>query len=186
MKNSQTPNKLSVKLISIGEIEVGKSCLIKRYCEGSFVSDYITTIGIDYGVKKVPFNDMLVAINIFDLSGDDDYKPVRTNYYKDTLGVLMVYDVNIKSTFDALVKWEKEAESNGLSLSKCIVVVVGNKVDLKKREVKAETAKEWAKKRGYQFYEASAKSGINVNESFKFLFDNMFNKKIENRSRFIY
>ena len=66
------------------------------------------------------------------------------------------------------------------------MVVVGNKVDLKKREVKAETAKEWAKKRGYQFYEASAKSGINVNESFKFLFDNMFNKTIENRSRFIY
>ena len=65
MKANYT-NKLSIKLISIGDVEVGKSCLIKRYCEGSFVSDYITTIGIDYGVKTVPFNDSLVAINIFD------------------------------------------------------------------------------------------------------------------------
>ena len=90
-------------------------------------------------MKKVPFNDSLVAINIFDLSGDDDYKTVRRPYYKDTLGVLMVYDINIRSTFDNLNKWEKEAESSGLDLSKCIVIVVGNKSDIKnKREVKAE------------------------------------------------
>ena len=44
---SKYSNKLSIKLISIGDVEVGKSCLIKKYCEGSFVSDYITTIGIE-------------------------------------------------------------------------------------------------------------------------------------------
>ena len=186
MKANYT-NKLSIKLISIGDVEVGKSCLIKRYCEGSFVSDYITTIGIDYGVKKVPFNDSLVAINIFALSGDDDYKTVRRPYYKDTLGVLMVYDINIRSTFDNLNKWEKEAESSGLDLSKCIVIVVGNKSDIKnKREVKAETAKEWARNKGYHFYEASAKTGANVSESFKYLFEGMFNRTIDNRSKYVY
>ena len=178
--------KLHVKLISVGDVEVGKSCLIKRYCEGSFVSDYITTIGIDYGVKKVPFNDTLVNINIFDLSGDDDYKPVRINYYKDSLGVLMVYDVNIKATFDSLPKWEKEAENNGLDLKKCIVVLMGNKTDIKKREVKTEVAKEWAKGRGYKFYEASAKSGFNVNDAFKYLFNTMYSKTVENRSKYVY
>ena len=178
--------KLHVKLISVGDVEVGKSSLIKRYCEGSFVSDYITTIGIDYGVKKVPFNDTLVNINIFDLSGDDDYKPVRINYYKDSLGVLMVYDVNIKATFDSLPKWEKEAENNGLDLKKCIVVLMGNKTDIKKREVKTEVAKEWAKGRGYYFYEGSAKSGQNITEAFKFLFEQMFNKTIDFRSKYIY
>ena len=127
MSGHKLENKLSMKLISVGDVEVGKSCLIKRYCEGSFVEDYITTIGIDYGVKKVPFNDCLVNINIFDLSGDDDYKTVRTEYYRDSMGVLMVYDVNIQETFDSLGKWEKEAERNGLDLSKCVVVVLGNK-----------------------------------------------------------
>ena len=186
MKDKKIDNGLSMKLISLGDVEVGKSCLIKRYCEGSFVEDYITTIGIDYGVKKVPFNDCLVNINIFDLSGDDDYKTVRMEYYKDSMGVLMVYDINLQETFDSLGKWEKEAEKNGLDLSKCVVVVLGNKTDLKKRQVKTETARVRAKEKDYKFFEASAKSGANVSEAFKFLFDGMYNRTIENRSKYIY
>ena len=182
---NKAENKLSMKLISVGDVEVGKSCLIKRYCEGNFIEDYITTIGIDYGVKKVPFNDCKANINIFDLSGDDDYKKIRTKYYTDTIGVLMVYDINIKATFDSLVKWEKEAEKNGLLLTKCVVVVLGNKCDLKKREVKTETAKEWAKGRGYKFYESSAKSGHNVSEAFKYLFNAMYTKTIQIRDKYL-
>ena len=184
--NNKIENKLAIKLIRVGDVEVGKSCLIKRYCEGCFVKDYITTIGIDYGVKKVPFNDCLVNINIFDLSGDDDYKTVRTEYYKDSMGVLMVYDVNIQETFDSLGKWEKEAEKCGLDLTKCVVVVLGNKTDLKKKQVKTETARDWAKGKGYKFFEASARSGVNVSEAFKFLFDGMYNRTIENRAKYIY
>jgi small GTP-binding protein len=78
-------------------------------------------------------NDSIVAVNIFDLSGDDDFKSVRKQFYIDAIGVLMVYDVNIKTTFESLSKWEKEAENNGLDISKCVVVVVGNKTDQKKR-----------------------------------------------------
>jgi GTPase SAR1 family protein len=74
-----------------------------------------------------------MAVNIFDLSGDDDYKQIRKPFYTDAIGVLLIYDTNIKSTFDSLIKWEKEIESGGLDLSKCIVVVVGNKADLKKK-----------------------------------------------------
>lgn len=74
-----------------------------------------------------------MAVNIFDLSGDDDYKLIRKQFYTDAIGVIMVYDVNIKSTFDNLAKWEKELETNGIDLSKCIVIVVGNKLDLKKK-----------------------------------------------------
>ena len=64
MKEKKIESTLSMKLISLGDVEVGKSCLIKRYCEGNFIEDYITTIGIDYGVKKVPFNDIKVNFYI--------------------------------------------------------------------------------------------------------------------------
>jgi GTPase SAR1 family protein len=76
-----------------------------------------------------------MAINIFDLSGDEDYKQIRKPFYTDAIGVIMAYDVNIKSTFDNLPRWEKEMESNGVDLSKCIVVVVGNKLDIKKKVI---------------------------------------------------
>jgi DnaJ family protein C protein 27 len=62
-----------IQLISVGDTKVGKSCIIKRYCEGRFVQKYITTIGVDYGVKKVTVSGRKVAVNFFDLSGSADY-----------------------------------------------------------------------------------------------------------------
>ena len=100
-----------VKMIKMGDTEVWKSCLIKKYCEGNFVDDYVTTIGIDYGVKNEKVNKTTtLAVNSFDLSGDDDYKLIRKDFILDSLGVLFVYDCNISSTFDNISKWEKEAE----------------------------------------------------------------------------
>ena len=64
---------IDIKLISVGDVKVGKSCIIKRYCEGRFVSKYITTIGVDYGVKKIAVGGKKVAVNFFDLSGSEDY-----------------------------------------------------------------------------------------------------------------
>lgn len=61
------------QLISIGDAKTGKSCIIKRYCEGKFVNKYITTIGVDYGVKKVNVHNKNVAVNFFDISGSPDY-----------------------------------------------------------------------------------------------------------------
>ena len=75
------PSNLFFKIISVGNQECGKSCLIKRYCEGRFVKRYISTIGIDYGVKKLDCMGYKVCINFFDLSGNDEYKGIRTDFY---------------------------------------------------------------------------------------------------------
>ena len=132
-------------------------------------------------------NGNLLAINIFDLSGDDDYQLIRKDFMSDALGVLLVYDINIKSTFENIVKWEREAESNGINLSKCVVVLIGNKIDIKnRREVNQNTAKEFAKSRGYQYYEASAKTGQGVNDTFENLFESLHSRAIEVRSRYFY
>jgi GTPase SAR1 family protein len=70
------------------------------------------------------------------MSGDDDFKFIRKQFYPDAMGVVMVFDVNIKTTFDNLSKWEKEVEANGLDLTKAVVIVLGNKIDKKKKRVK--------------------------------------------------
>ena len=80
-------------------------------------------------------DDLTMAVNIFDLSGDDDFKEVRKDFFKDAIGVVMVFDVNIKVTFDNLARWELEAKTCGLDLSKSNVIVVGNKNDKKKTVV---------------------------------------------------
>ena len=85
------------------------------------------------GCWKININETTLAINIFDLSGDEDYKIVRQPYLIDAIGVVLVFDVSLKITFDSLSKWEKEAESNGLDLKKAVTIVIGNKSDSKKR-----------------------------------------------------
>lgn len=76
--------QILIKILSIGDPEVGKSCLIKRYCEGRFVSRYIPTIGVDYGVKKTNIKNYKVNINFFDLSGESDYLTISKEFVQDS------------------------------------------------------------------------------------------------------
>jgi small GTP-binding protein len=129
------PVNVFFKVISVGNSEVGKSCLIKRYCEGRFVKRYISTIGIDYGVKKLDLLGHKVCVNFFDLSGNEEYKLIRSEFYKDTNGVLLVFDVSNRDSFVSLIHWEEEMKRFGVDMTKAKVVLIGNKVDLKGREV---------------------------------------------------
>ena len=102
---SKLKKPLKIKIISIGNCEVGKSCIIKRYCEKRFVPKYLQTIGIDYGVTKVNVKDRDVKLNIFDMSGHLLFHEVRNEFYKDTQGAILVFDVTDKASFDALEDW---------------------------------------------------------------------------------
>ncbi|KAI8469597.1 MAG: P-loop containing nucleoside triphosphate hydrolase protein, partial [Monoraphidium minutum] len=102
-----------IKVVSLGACGAGKSCLIKRYCEAKFVSKYIPTIGVDYGVKPVRLGDFEVRVNLWDMAGPDAYLEVRSEFYKDSQGALLVFDVNSRASFDALPAWLDEARRCG-------------------------------------------------------------------------
>ncbi len=164
------PTHICFKITSVGNSEVGKSCLIKRYCEGRFVKRYISTIGVDYGVKKLTIKDHPISINFFDLSGNEEYKLIRTEFYEDTTGIVMVYDIDNRDSFSSLVHWEDEMKRNNVDMSRVKVIVCGNKCDTKGREVPLKDAQSWCKNRGYLHFETSASDAINVTEAFETLF----------------
>ncbi|KEG07123.1 ras-related GTP-binding protein [Trypanosoma grayi] len=111
-----------IKVISMGSSGVGKSCIIKRYCEGRFVTKYIPTIGIDYGVKRVVVRapphmlpatpKLAVRVNFWDMAGGEEYLEIRNEFYNAAEGALLVYDVTDAASFAALDKWVKEMETN--------------------------------------------------------------------------
>jgi len=153
---------------------VGKSCLIKRYCEQKFISRYISTIGVDFGVRPVVLdlpptrsggnstNDSLeVRVNFWDLSGDPDFADVRTEFYEHTQAMLLVYDVTARASFENLEKWLREAEKHGAR--PLITVVAANKADDDaagpQRQVSEEEGRRWAAAHSIGYYETSAKSG---------------------------
>eukprot|EP00033_Pygsuia_biforma_P001153 GCRY01001310.1.p1 GENE.GCRY01001310.1~~GCRY01001310.1.p1 ORF type:complete len:188 (-),score=1.07 GCRY01001310.1:76-639(-) len=158
-----------VKMITLGEGAVGKTCLIKRYCEGKFISKYLSTIGIDYGVKKANVNGEEIKVNIWDLSGRPEFLEVRNEFYRDAQGGLLVFDVHQRDSFDKLDTWLAEANKFGAQNVKFILV--GNKIDITgPRAITKEEARQWGQFHGFQYYEASAKTGQNLSELFGALF----------------
>ncbi|XXQ37957.1 Ras family [Plasmodiophora brassicae] len=154
----------------MGDGAVGKSCLIKRYCEKKFVSRYITTIGVDYGVKVVKFRGKEISINFWDLAGHPEFFDIRNEFYKDTQAALLVFDVGSRASFGKLDAWLHESVQFGGKIRS--IVVCGNKVDLPGRAVPRDEAESWAASRGYKYFETSAKSGDNVDAVFECLFGN--------------
>jgi GTPase SAR1 family protein len=96
-------SQLRIKIITMGDAASGKSCLVKRYCEERFVSKYISTIGIDYGVKPTKIKGRDVRVNFWDMSGSEAFFEVRNEFYKDASGALLVYDVSNKKSFEVRI-----------------------------------------------------------------------------------
>lgn len=140
-------NVVRIKILTMGNAGCGKSCLVKRYCEEKFVSKYISTIGVDFGVKGVSVDGLDVKVNFWDLAGAQEYFEVRNEFYRDCQGAVLVYDVGSRKSFDDLDAWVKEAAKFGAK--DAVVAVAGNKTDTKKREVKQKEGQAWATARGF-------------------------------------
>ncbi|KAI8813026.1 RJL family GTPase [Cladochytrium replicatum] len=168
---------LRIKLLSMGDSGVGKSCLIKRYCEQRFISDYIPTIGIDYGVKAITIGDSEVKINFWDVAGDPIYYEIRNEFYRDTNGVLLVYDVCNRMSFENLDNWLSEMVMLGGG-GDAVIYVAANKIDQGPRTVSMQEGLAWAQGNLYRYFETSASGGDGVNELFSQLFQQIV-KKIE-------
>ncbi|KAM7118100.1 dnaJ homolog subfamily C member 27 isoform 2-T2 [Ciconia maguari] len=148
-----------------------QSCIIKRYCEKRFVPKYLATIGIDYGVTKVQVRDREIKVNIFDMAGHPFFYEVRNEFYKDTQGVILVYDVGQKESFDALDEWlaemKQELGPHG-NMENIVFVVCANKIDCTKhRSVDESEGRLWAESRGFLYFETSAQTGEGINEMFQ-------------------
>ena len=158
-----------IKIISIGAGGCGKSCLIKRYCEERFVTKYIATIGVDYGVKPVNIDGTDVRVNFWDLSGHSEFFEVRNEFYKDAQGILLVYDVSSRASFEECDNWLTEASKYGADPAITPCALCGNKTD-KRRQVEEQEGVQYASSRGMTYIETSAASGERVEDMFNGLF----------------
>lgn len=184
------PRAIRIKVLSVGSENVGKSCLIKRFCEGRFVQKYITTIGVDYGVKPAQISGQTVKVNFFDTSGGQEYRDIRVEFYSNTNAAVLVYDVTNRKSFQELGGWLEEANRHGCPLSKQhktgdtpYVVLMANKTDLPKRAVTAADGMQFASQHGMYYYETSAASGEAVVEAFNFLFEKVVAQNLEVRKK---
>jgi len=153
------------KLLLIGDSGVGKSCLLLRYADDSFTESFISTIGVDFKIKTMVIDGKKVKLQIWDTAGQERFSTITSSYYRGANGLILVYDVTSRSSFDNLKKWLDDIEK--FSTGHVVRLLVGNKSDLEsKRQVDFNTAKAYADKLNIQYLETSAKQGSGVEKAF--------------------
>jgi Ras-related protein Rab-14 len=154
------------KYIIVGDMGVGKSCLLHQFTENKFLPDSSHTIGVEFGMRMIETMGKTVKLQIWDTAGQERFRAVTRNYYRGAAGALLVYDVTRRSTYQNLSTWLSDARRH-LTNPNTVIMLVGNKTDLgPQRQVTFEEASKFAEENGLIFIETSAKTGENVEETF--------------------
>ena len=177
-KKNEKKKMFEAHLVTLGDTKVGKTSLILRYIDNFFNMNYLSTIGIDSKIKKITLsNGEEIKVKISDTAGQERFKSIASNYMKKANGILLVYDITDKLTFENINKWAEEINKDEEKTKP--ILLIGNKSDKSdERVVTKEEGEEFAKKccGGIKFYETSCKTGENVEEAINDLVNQIYNK----------
>jgi small GTP-binding protein len=154
-----------LKVVVVGDGTVGKTTLIRRYCEGKFHASRVATIGVDFYTQRVQLPSGTVKLSIWDMAGQDHFETVRAGFYRGSLAATLVYDVTTMASLASLKRWRDEVLQAVRSQA---FLMVGNKVDLK-RAVQPQLARRAADYFRVPYLETSALTGEGVNDMFETL-----------------
>jgi Ras-related protein Rab-8A len=124
--------------------------------------------------------EKLIKLQIWDTAGQERFRTITKTYYKGAHGIILTYDVTDENSFKNIKNWVKQIEQN--AQNNVCKVLVGNKCDRDERKVSFEEGQKLAKEVGMQFFETSAKTNYNVNETFTYLTREILNNNEVKRS----
>jgi len=163
-----------VKLVLLGESNVGKSSLVLRFVQNKFLERTEGTIGAAFLTKSLSLDEnTTIRFEIWDTAGQERYHSLAPMYYRGAPAAIVVYDIGSLSSFEKGKSWVSELRTAGDS--KITIAFVGNKSDLsdKDRQVPTATGQEYAKENDLLFLESSAKDNVNVSEIFQTIAQNL-------------
>ena len=175
MKEDPDDYEQLYKIIIIGDSGVGKSNILGRYLHDEFKEDTKSTVGVEFGSKKMQIENATIKLQIWDTAGQERYRSITSAYYKGAKGCFIVYDITNSQSFDDIIKWYEEIKKSG---DKGVsIILVGNKCDLEnERKVSIEMGKNKAKEMNCPFYETSALSNIMIEQVFKSMCEDIYNR----------
>jgi len=153
------------KLVLIGDTGVGKSCLLLRFADDAFTESYISTIGVDFRFRTVKIENKTFKLQIWDTAGQERFRTITSAYYRGADGIIMVYDVTDRESFEHIQDWLNEV--NRYATEGTCKLLIGNKSDKEdQRTVTTEEGEIYAQELQMPFLETSAKSASNVEAAF--------------------
>jgi small GTP-binding protein len=156
---------VTMKLILLGEANVGKSSIMNQMVHKNFDLMYTTTIGVDFYIKNIIYDNLHYKLQIWDTAGQEKFANLINNYYRTASCAIVVFDITNYTSFN---KVDKCIESfNCHTDSERPIILVGNKLDLHRiREVSLEEARDKADKYNSVYLECSAKRDNNIHNIF--------------------
>ena len=174
----QKINLSAIKIGLLGDSSVGKTAICNSLMNVEFAEDMLSTIGSDKLETKFPLKDgKTIKLILWDTAGQERFRSVALSALKAAQGVVVVFDVTKKLTFQNVDNWLQDIKDN---LTNPNLVLFGNKADLDNREVSENEAKKYAKKNNLEYFETSAKTKQGLNEGFSYLVNVIYDKASEN------
>ena len=150
------------KLVLVGDGGVGKTTFVKRHLTGEFEKKYIATLGVEVHPMSFHTTHGKILFNVWDTAGQEKLGGLRDGYYiSGNCGIIM-FDVCSRITYSSVPKWYKDLIRVCDNIP---IVLVGNKVDVKDRKVKAKMIT-FHRKKNLQYYDISAKSNYQFEKPF--------------------
>ncbi|RVE71051.1 hypothetical protein OJAV_G00070620 [Oryzias javanicus] len=160
-----------LKILIVGDGNVGKSSFVNRYVSGQFNRTYKMTVGVDFAVKLLNWSDEeKVRLQLWDIAGQERFISMTRIYYKGAVGCIVMFDISSSSSFLSCRHWKQDLDHkamlpNGDSIP-CILLA--NKCDLTERAVSADTIDRFSRANGFfTWMEASVKENKNIGEAMR-------------------
>jgi len=169
------------RLILIGDSTVGKSSLLRSFTDGKFAEVSDPTVGVDFFARLVQVRDgSRIKLQLWDTAGQERFRSITKSYYRNSVGAILAYDINNKESYKHIPVWLMEAKRH-IEPHKATFILVGCKRDLAQggggyREVSVEEAQALAEYHHIPFLETSAKTGLNVEEAFTVISQQIYDK----------
>jgi len=174
--------EFQVKLVIVGDSGVGKTNFIFQFTEGRFSALHVTTVGFDYKSKiiKLPSSKKRVKLQLWDTAGQERYMSLNKNIFQKVQGIILMYDLTNRSSFDNIYKWLNLLSQNASNKPK---ILVANKLDLalESRIVTEEEGQKIADYNNMPFFEASGFNGENVDKVFYKMADMIYTSLLDEK-----
>ena len=174
-----------LKILVVGKSGAGKTSFVNKWTKNKFNETYKATIVSEYSAKIYKYENKLYKINLWDIAGQDHFASITKAFAKGAHGSITMADATEPISLEETQKWKKSLDDSETFADggKLPNILVQNKVDLLKNNDMKEL-EEFSKKKGFDaFFQTSAKTGYNINESMDKIIDIIIkrNRAIESK-----